>query len=52
VEFLGRWRASYEASHPVEAAEAEFFLAQPSDGIRIWDGERSLRYVDRVFRQM
>jgi galactokinase len=51
AEFLGRWRASYEASHPTEGAAAEFFLARPSDGIRIWDGEWSGRYVDRVFPQ-
>ena len=52
AEFIGRWRSSYEASHPAEAAEAEFFAARPSDGIRTWDDEGSVRYVDRVFRQM
>jgi hypothetical protein len=48
----GRAGSEYEASHPSEAAEAEFFAARPSDGIRTWDDEGSVRYVDRVFRQM
>jgi galactokinase len=52
AEFIRRWRSSFEASHPAEAAEAEFFAARPSDGIRIWDDEVSVRYVDRVFAQM
>jgi galactokinase len=50
ARFLDRWRTSYEASYPGEAGTAEFFLARPSDGIRIWDGEWSGRYVDRAFR--
>jgi galactokinase len=47
--FLDRWRAAYEASHPVEAGAAEFFLARPCDGMRTWDGGWSGRYADRAF---
>ncbi|MCX7031053.1 MAG: galactokinase [Spirochaetes bacterium] len=48
-EFVQGWRTSYDESHPVESAEARFFTAMPSDGIRFWNGEWSGRWVDRAF---
>jgi galactokinase len=48
-EFAQRWRRFYADSYPVESAEARFFTAVPSDGIRFWNGERSGRWVDRAF---
>lgn len=49
AEFLQRWRASYEESHPAESTEASFFAVAPSNGITIWDGEWSGRWVERAF---
>lgn len=46
--FLPRWRDAYAARYPAEAAGADFFLADPSDGIRDWSSGVPRRWVDTV----
>lgn len=46
--FLTLWRDAYAARYPAEAAEADFFLSDPSDGIRDWSAGVPRRWVETV----
>jgi galactokinase len=48
-EFIARWEQEFRVAYPRESVEARFFTAAPSDGMRLWDGEWSGRWVDRAF---
>lgn len=43
------WGKGYRRKFPERAGESDFFIAQPSPGIRIWKDSGPVRYVDTVF---
>ena len=43
------WGERYRQKFPQFAQEADFFIAQPSPGIQLWQGQGAVRYVDTVF---
>ena len=48
--FCKAWEKAYARRHPDRAAEATFFLAAPSPGIRSWDSDGPARYVEKIFQ--